>query len=84
MKFQLNNEEVTFNIYLQVLKNESDLKSVFVERGLQCLLKRDWVLMDLTTIMVNFDGDGIKDYKELNVALIGLDSLPNQKYWSQI
>lgn len=34
MKFQLNNEEVTFNIYLQVLKNESDLKSVFVERGL--------------------------------------------------
>lgn len=40
------------------------------------------MLMDLTTIMVNFDGDGIKDYKELNVALIGLDSLPNQKYWS--
>uniref|UniRef100_M1DU10 Integrase core domain containing protein n=1 Tax=Solanum tuberosum TaxID=4113 RepID=M1DU10_SOLTU len=73
MKFRLNNEEVTLNIY-RSMKQESDLKMVsvvnhIVERGSEVSIKERLGVDALVAIIMHFDGDGIEDYDELVDAL---------------
>ncbi|KAK4727138.1 hypothetical protein R3W88_032055 [Solanum pinnatisectum] len=73
MKFRLNNEEITFNI-CRSMKQERDLKSVsmvnhIVEQDSVVSIEERLGVDALTMVMMNFDGDCIKDYDKLVVAL---------------
>ncbi|XP_049364329.1 uncharacterized protein LOC125829104 [Solanum verrucosum] len=73
MKFRLNNDEVTFNIY-RFMKHESDLKLVsvvnhIVEQESEVSIKERLGVDAPAAVTINFDSDGIDDYDELVAAL---------------
>ncbi|KAK4729927.1 hypothetical protein R3W88_022915 [Solanum pinnatisectum] len=73
MKFQLNSEEVTFNIR-RSMKQESDFKAVSVvnhimERDADVSIEKRLGIDALAAVMMNFEGYGSEDYDELVATL---------------
>ncbi|XP_049394609.1 uncharacterized protein LOC125858867 [Solanum stenotomum] len=73
MKFRLNNKDATFNIS-RSMKQSSELKSVsmvthIVESGSKVPIEERLGVDPLAVVMMNFEGDSVKDYDELVAAL---------------
>lgn len=88
INFQLNNEEVTFNI-CKLMKHQSDFNLVFivnyiVEEKLEVSIEGKLGVEALAVVIMNFDGEGIHEYDEL-LHLMGLISLvTHQRNWIRI